>query len=80
MIFQINFLLFGDKCYEKRFTITYTGGVIRLYRRSIQKFTNGRHSITALKNWVMAETGKELALEKLVRYLNFLKEIGWIEF
>ncbi len=47
-------------------------------RRTIQNYLNGKHSVTDIRNWVMAETGKPLAFEPLLKYLEILKATGWI--
>jgi len=49
-------------------------------RRTIQNYLNGKHSVTDIRNWVMAETGKPLAFEPLLKYLEILKATGWITY
>lgn len=49
-------------------------------RRAIQNYLNGKHSITDIRNWVSAETGKPLEFEPLLKYLEILKAIGWITY
>jgi hypothetical protein len=49
-------------------------------RRTIQNYLNGKHSITDIRNWVSAETGKPLEFEPLLKYLEILKAIGWITY
>ncbi len=49
-------------------------------RRTIQNYLNGKHSITDIRNWVSAETGKPLEFDPLLKYLEILKATGWITY
>lgn len=50
----------------------------RAQQRSVLNYINGRWSVTDIRNWVMAETGRELDLENLLSYLGYLEKIGWV--
>jgi aminopeptidase YwaD len=52
----------------------------RSAQRGILNFVNGRRSVTEIRNWVRAETGRDLEWDKLIRYLEFLKTISWITY
>ncbi|MCJ7580927.1 MAG: M28 family peptidase [Candidatus Aminicenantes bacterium] len=54
--------------------------VDRGQQRSILNYINGRRSVTTIRNCVVAESGKELDFENLLKYLNFLKTIKWITY
>jgi aminopeptidase YwaD len=47
-------------------------------RRTIQNYLNGRHSITNIWKWVQAESKKSLEFSSLVKYLEILKNVGWL--
>lgn len=49
-------------------------------KRYILNYINGKRSIVTIHRRVMAETGKDLEYKVLVRYLELLKEVGWITF
>jgi Zn-dependent M28 family amino/carboxypeptidase len=49
-------------------------------RRMILNYINGKRSILEIRRWVMAETGRDLELDKLVRYIEFMKTIGWVTY
>jgi hypothetical protein len=46
----------------------------------IMNYINGKRSIPEIRRWVMAETGRVLEFDKLVRYLDFMKTVGWITY
>jgi len=50
------------------------------HRRMSLNYINGKRSISEIRRWVTAETGRDLELSKLVAYLTFLKTIGWITY
>ena len=52
----------------------------RYQQHSIQNFINGKRSVLEIRNAVLAATGIEISFEKLVGYLEILKELNWIEF
>jgi aminopeptidase YwaD len=52
----------------------------RSHQRSIQNFINGKRSVTEIRNALLAETGTDLSFERLMGYLNMLKELNWITF
>jgi aminopeptidase YwaD len=52
----------------------------RYQQRSIQNFINGKRSVTEIRNAVLADTGIELSFERLVGYLDMLKELNWVEY
>ncbi|MFC1564963.1 M28 family peptidase [candidate division KSB1 bacterium] len=54
--------------------------ISRGHSRSILNFINGKNTITDIRNFASAETGIEIELEKVAKYIDILKEIGWVEF
>jgi hypothetical protein len=52
----------------------------RYQQRSIQNFINGKRSVLEIRNAVLAETGAKLSFERLVGYLEVLKELKWVEY
>lgn len=52
----------------------------RAQQRAILNYINGRWSVTEIRNWVMAETGKDLDFEKLLAFLGYLEQIDWITY
>jgi hypothetical protein len=48
--------------------------------RSIQNFINGERSVTEIRNAVLAETGRDLAFDRLMGYLGILKELNWVDY
>jgi hypothetical protein len=53
-------------------------GLERSHQRAILNYINGKRSISQIKLYVTAETGRILSLKKLVAYLKTLEAIGWI--
>jgi hypothetical protein len=49
-------------------------------RRAILDYINGRRSVTAIRDRAESETSIDIPLEKVVRYLDLLKSIGWITY
>jgi aminopeptidase YwaD len=47
---------------------------------STLNFVNGRRSITKIFHSVVAQTGQDVPLETIVRYLQVLKDVGWITY
>jgi len=54
--------------------------VDRRQQRSILNYINGRRSVTKIRSCVIAESGKDIDFDNLLKYLNFLKTIDWITF
>ncbi len=54
--------------------------VDRRQQRSILNYINGRRSVTRIRSCVMAESGKDLDFDALLKYLDFLKTIDWITY
>ena len=52
----------------------------RTQQRAILNYINGRWSVTEIRNWVMAKTGRDLDFEKLIDYLGYLEQIDWITY
>ncbi len=52
----------------------------RYQKRSIQNFINGQRSVTEIRNAVRAEIGTALSFEKLMGYLEILKELNWVTY
>lgn len=52
----------------------------RYLQRSIQNFINGKRSVTEIRNDVIAETGVNLSFERLMGYLEILKELNWVAY
>jgi len=47
-------------------------------RRSLLNYLNGKRSVTAIRDCVLAETDRDMDFLGLVQYLEFLKAVGWI--
>ncbi len=54
--------------------------VDRSQQRSILNYINGLRSVTKIRSCVMAESGKDLKFDNLLKYLDFLKAIDWITY
>jgi hypothetical protein len=52
----------------------------RYQQRSIQNFINSKRSVAEIRNAVVAETGTDLSFERLIGYLEMLKELNWVEY
>jgi aminopeptidase YwaD len=52
----------------------------RTQQRAVLNYINGRRSVTEIRNWAMAETGRDLDLEKLLDYIGYLEQIDWITY
>ncbi|MCP4725783.1 MAG: M28 family peptidase, partial [bacterium] len=52
----------------------------RAHSRSILNFINGKNSIAEIRDHVSAETGVEIQLEIVVRYIEILKAVQWIDY
>jgi len=50
------------------------------HQRAILNFVNGEHSITDIHKLAMGETARTMDFDKLIRYLEFLKSVGWITY
>jgi hypothetical protein len=57
-----------------------TIGLDARQRRTVQNYLNGKHSITDIRNWIAAETGKTLEFDPLLNYLELLRTTGWITY
>lgn len=47
-------------------------------RRYVLAYINAKRSLVTIRNSVMAETGRDVDFNALVKYLEFLKAVGWI--
>lgn len=47
-------------------------------RRSVLNFIDGRRTLATIRRWAAAETGTEIDFRELVRYIDFLRAVGWI--
>jgi aminopeptidase YwaD len=47
---------------------------------SILNFVNGRRSLATIFHSVTAQTGRDVPLDSVVRYLDELKKVGWITY
>jgi intein-encoded DNA endonuclease-like protein len=47
-------------------------------RRFVLNFINGKRSVVKIRSSVAAETGRDVDFNALVKYLEFLKAVGWI--
>jgi len=47
---------------------------------SILNFVNGERSMTTIRNWVLAETNRELSVENVASYLKILMKIEWVDY
>jgi hypothetical protein len=52
----------------------------RYLQRSVQNFINGKRSVTEIRNAVLAETGIDFSFERLIGYLEILKQLNWVEY
>jgi len=55
-------------------------GLNRSLRSSILNFVNGERSVTKIWKCVIADTGMDVSIDKVVSYLELLKEIDWVKF
>lgn len=49
-------------------------------RRFILNYINGKRSTVAIRNAAVAETGRDLDFSDLIKYLEFLKAVGWVQY
>lgn len=54
--------------------------VDRRQQRFILNYINGHRSVTKIRSCVLAESGKDLNFDNLLKYLDFLKTIDWITY
>ena len=54
--------------------------VDRRQQRSILNYINGHRSVSKIRSCVIAESGKDMDFDNLLKYLNFLKTIDWITY
>jgi hypothetical protein len=47
-------------------------------RRALLNYVNGKRPLAVIRSYVMAETDRDLDFASLVKYLEFLKAVGWI--
>jgi hypothetical protein len=47
--------------------------------QQILNYVNGRRSVFTIRNRVAAQTGEGITVDQVIRYLEILEEIGWIE-
>ena len=47
-------------------------------RRSVLNFIDGRRTLAVIRRWAEAETGAEIEMKELARYIAFLKAAGWL--
>jgi hypothetical protein len=45
---------------------------------SILNYVNGKRSAATIRNYVAAETGQDLSLESVVKYLELMKTVRWL--
>jgi len=55
-------------------------GLNRSQTGLVLNYVDGKRSITQIGNCVAAESGQDVPLEGLVRYLEILREIEWVDF
>jgi hypothetical protein len=48
-------------------------------RRSVLNYIDGRRTLATIRNWAEAETGADIDFQDFLRYIDFLKAVGWIE-
>jgi hypothetical protein len=48
------------------------------HRRSVLNFIDGRRTLAVIRRWAEAETGTEIEMKDLTRYIAFLKAVGWL--
>jgi len=49
-------------------------------RRALLNYVNGKRTLEAIRNSVMAETDRDLDFAVLAKYLEFLKAVGWVTY
>ena len=54
-------------------------GVSNQQTQQIMNYVNGQRSVYTIRNRVAAQTGEDLTVDQVARYLEILEEIGWIE-
>jgi aminopeptidase YwaD len=47
---------------------------------SILNYVNGRRTVAAIRNAVVAETGQDVTLETVTAYFEMLKSVGWVSY
>jgi hypothetical protein len=47
-------------------------------RRSVLNYIDGRRTLATIRNWAEAETGADIDFQELLRYIDFLKAVGWV--
>ncbi len=48
-------------------------------KRNLVNWINGKISITKIRDYVAAETGKDINLNKVIEYFELLEKIGWVQ-
>ncbi|MCJ7487833.1 MAG: M28 family peptidase [Candidatus Aminicenantes bacterium] len=48
-------------------------------RRSVLNYIDGRRTLATIRNWAEAETGADIDFQDFLRYIDFLKAVGWIK-
>jgi hypothetical protein len=46
-------------------------------RRSVLNYIDGRRTLATIRTWVEAETGADIDFQDFLRYIDFLKAVGW---
>jgi len=55
-------------------------GLAMNQRRFVMNYINGKRSVITIRNAVLAETNRDVDFAGLVKYLEFLKAVGWIQY
>ncbi len=55
-------------------------GLSSAQRRAVLDYINGRRSVTTIRDRAESETSTDMPLESVVRYIDFLKTIGWLRY
>ncbi len=55
-------------------------GLNRRAQRAVLNYVNGKRSVTSIKYLVSAEINSEIGLNGVVKYLEFMKNIGYVDF
>ena len=55
-------------------------GLSAVHLRVILNYINGKNSITDIKNAISAETGEFAPIEAVVKYIELLKTVKWVEY